>query len=281
MQEVLRYLMRLVSPVNLLVVPCSLMIIFAYIFIGKIGEMHTKYFLSYIAKLICLHALLAIPKLAHYKLAYMNITCKLVSYVSYYFILVCFSWLSVMCLFVRRNICYYRKLLKSTNVKVAINKQTEVNRFMASWIIAHGFSLFTTALVATGDIYLSPDELHYCMRLQDDSRNYVFAPVLLVMAFGTFCYAQTIVLIRRANRELCLRAFDFHKQFDPESRRFSIYLRLFVTMFVAWFVFIFLFIFIDSLLFHVVTIINLLHTIALLSILYQFFDMSPRKIIKR
>lgn len=196
-----------------------MVMIFFYIFIGKIGRNEAKFLLVYVVNLVLLHVTLAVSLLAHHKLAEMNITCKFVAYMSYFFIVACFSWLCMMCLHIRQNVRTYRKLLKNVDFNFESDEKFEIKRFYIKLFSTFGISILATIAVIVADFFVKRENVYYCMRLQFDSMNYAFGPVLVVMTCGTVFNIQTFLLIRKASRCTKDKNMRSSNQMDPEIKK--------------------------------------------------------------
>lgn len=258
--------------------------------------------MCYIFHLVLLHVSFAVPKLARHELPHFltGTPCNILKYLSYYSILACFAWLCVMCHSVRMKVHKCRKAINSTNNEANANEVqishhiTDIKAFYYYCLIALGLCVITTIAVVTLDYYQKPIDLYYCVRLQMDTKNFVFAPVLVIMTCGILLYIQTNLQLRKASIEVSTRCQK--NDIELESKRFEkhlfknicefssyliclyrfiVFLKLFLVMIISWVFYIILHS-IFSLMFHVITIMNILHTVAIMSILNDFFDIRAR-----
>lgn len=286
-----------VSTVNFIVVPLIILMVFIYIFVEKIGKIETNIMLCYIVHLAVLHVCLAITKLFHHKLNGQRFFCNHFTYVFYYSIISCFSWLLLMCLDVFGNLKFCKVILRMESEEMTQNNiQRELlanKRFFIYGLITMGSSIVATIIIILLDLKFKPDDYYYCLRFQfeaDKSHfDYSFVPFLIVVACAMIIYSLTNTqfpeVSRAASSDLNMSSSNknhMKAKIEHESKRFAlgnnfsycrliiyfinrfmIYLRLFLVMLTSWICFYL----IDSLNYHVVTVMNTLHIIALISLL--------------
>lgn len=155
--------------------------------------------MCYVIHLVVLHICLAIAKLAHQKLVAMPIPCGILSYLSYYCLIASCSWLCVMCQRFRQSLSSFRGSFVNDD---AGNKHASKKKSVLFYIIAVlVISVIATLAIGVSDIFYKPKGSYYCVRLQYDSVNFAFAPILAVLIYGIVLFSQTRVELQQILHE--------------------------------------------------------------------------------
>lgn len=287
-------------PVNVIVVPCILMTIFVYIFFGKIGKNQTKFLLFYVIHLVLLHVCLAVTKIFMNEINDSKF-CDLMTYASYYSLFGCFSWLCVICHNIWRKLNF--KAAKSLEIGAPLqggsSKKNVEEQFYFYCLIALGVPAIITIIISIIDTLIGVEDFQQCQRLQHEMKSlkfdYVYLPIAIAMTCGIIFYSRTKSQLSQTIKTVTNVASDIRDSLQEERKRFDnslsiffscqfiisnfrfmIYWRLFLVMFISWI----LFIIFDPLKPHVVTIMNGLHVIALISLLNAALQ-SPSSLFER
>lgn len=174
--------------------------VFIYVFVEKIGKIETNIMLCYIVHLAVLHICLAITKLFHHKLNGQRFLCGHFTYLFYYSIISCFSWLLLMCLDVFGNLKFCKTILRmnSGDEMTQTNIQREMlanKRFFIYGSVTMGCSILATVIIFLLDLKYRGDDYYYCLRFQfeaDKSHfDYSFVPFIIVVSCAMILYALT------------------------------------------------------------------------------------------
>lgn len=216
--------------------PLVVLMVFIYIFLEKIGKLETNIMLCYVIHLAVLHIFLGITKLFHHKLNGEQFLCNIFTYLFYYSIIGCFSWLLVMCSDIYWNLVFYRSILRMDSDEMTqnnIKRELEAKkRFHIYGLGAIGIPTVITFLLIILDIYFKSDDFYYCVRFQFEaskaSFDYSFAPFLIIMSCGMILYAHTNTqfrdVVKIATNSSIMSTNNKHQmklKLDHETKRFT------------------------------------------------------------
>lgn len=155
--------------------------------------------LCYVVHLALLHVCLGITKLLRHVLNGEGFWCNTITYLFYYCIIACFSWLLLMCVDIYCNLAFYEKILKMESEEMIqnnIKRELEAKRrFLLYVLCTIGIPIVITVILIIIDIFYKSADFYYCLRFQFEPNkahfDYSFVPFLIIVSGAMILYAQT------------------------------------------------------------------------------------------
>ncbi|KXJ82612.1 hypothetical protein RP20_CCG012774 [Aedes albopictus] len=213
----------------ILSIPFLLATLLIYAWIPELRNIHGKSLICYIFALTNAYIVLLIMHFGSNA-----IPCEAQGYLLYFFVLVAFFWLNVMCF----------DIFWTFSSGVVI--KNERKRFLYYSLYAWGCPLVLVVLVAIFEnTELIEDHLrpgfgiNNCSFYTDKMVQflYLYLPLLILIAANLYFFIVTavrIIRVQRATEAALKNDSRRHNRFENDRHRFTLYLRLFIVMGVTW-----------------------------------------------
>ncbi|XP_062708341.1 G-protein coupled receptor Mth2-like isoform X3 [Aedes albopictus] len=213
----------------ILSIPFLLATLLIYAWIPELRNIHGKSLICYIFALTNAYIVLLIMHFGSNA-----IPCEAQGYLLYFFVLVAFFWLNVMCF----------DIFWTFSSGVVI--KNERKRFLYYSLYAWGCPLVLVVLVAIFenteliDDHLRPGfGINNCSFYTDKMVQflYLYLPLLILIAANLYFFIVTavrIIRVQRATGAALKNDSRRHNRFENDRHRFTLYLRLFIVMGVTW-----------------------------------------------
>uniref|UniRef100_A0A1Q3FLM5 Putative g-protein coupled receptor mth2 n=1 Tax=Culex tarsalis TaxID=7177 RepID=A0A1Q3FLM5_CULTA len=210
-------------------IPFLLATLLIYACLPELRNIHGKSLICYVFSLTCTYLVIL-----HLNMNWDLIPCEIVGYLFYFWVLVSFFWLNVMCF----------DIFWTFSSGVVI--KNERKRFWYYSLYAWGSAMTLTAmLLIIEKTNLLPETIrpnigiHRCFINSDKMIEFVYfyLIILLLVVLNVYFFVVTavrIIRIQRATDAVLKQDSRRHSKFEKDRYRFSLYLRLFVVMGITW-----------------------------------------------
>uniref|UniRef100_A0A8D8H9W1 G-protein coupled receptor Mth2 n=2 Tax=Culex pipiens TaxID=7175 RepID=A0A8D8H9W1_CULPI len=210
-------------------IPFLLATLLIYACLPELRNIHGKSLICYVFSLTCAYLVIL-----HLNMGWGFIPCKVVGYLFYFWVLVSFFWLNVMCF----------DIFWTFSSGVVI--KNERRRFWYYSLYAWGSAFALTGmLLLIEKTNMLPEHLRPNIGISRCFINsekmiefvYFYLIILLIVVINVYFFIVTavrIIRIQRATDAVLKQDSRRHSKFEKDRYRFSLYLRLFVVMGVTW-----------------------------------------------
>ncbi|KAL9901376.1 G-protein coupled receptor Mth2-like isoform 3-T3 [Glossina fuscipes fuscipes] len=212
-------------------VPFIILTILVYAFLPELRNLHGKCLISYLTSLAIGYSLLCTVTLTH--AIFPPISCSLLGYSAYFFLMAVFFWLSIISYDLWQN-------FRFTGSK----RLTQRKRFLMYSLYAWGGPLILTVCVIIAQASNLENSLkpgigdEYCWLKTDDwsAMIYFFGINLVIIIVNVFMFVFTMTKIIQIQKEL-QRALDKEEKtrhLRTHRNNVALFLRLFIIMGISW-----------------------------------------------
>ncbi|XP_038120388.1 G-protein coupled receptor Mth2 isoform X2 [Culex quinquefasciatus] len=210
-------------------IPFLLATLLIYACLPELRNIHGKSLICYVFSLTCAYLVIL-----HLNMGWGFIPCKVVGYLFYFWVLVSFFWLNVMCF----------DIFWTFSSGVVIKNERRRFWYYSLYAWGSAFAL-TSMLLLIEKTDLLPEHLRPNIGISRCFINsekmiefvYFYLIILLIVVINVYFFIVTavrIIRIQRATDAVLKQDSRRHSKFEKDRYRFSLYLRLFVVMGVTW-----------------------------------------------
>ncbi|XP_055606809.1 G-protein coupled receptor Mth2-like isoform X5 [Uranotaenia lowii] len=214
-------------------IPFLIVTLAIYICIPELRNIHGKSLICHVFALLCVYVLLL---LTNFRLT--SGWCKIQGFTLYFWLLVCFFWLNVMCFDIFWTF--------SSGVLIKNEKRRFLYYSLYAWgvpVLFTGAALMVEHLDAV-PLHIKPrfgenEDVLNCFLQRDMAIEFIYFyfPLCIVVVSNVYFFGMTafrIFRIQRATEAALRHDSKRHSKFEKDRYRFSLYLRLFVVMGITW-----------------------------------------------
>ncbi|XP_065077551.1 G-protein coupled receptor Mth2-like [Ochlerotatus camptorhynchus] len=210
-------------------IPFLVATLLIYACIPELRNIHGKSLICYVLALTCVYIVML---MTHFDTSI--VPCVVRAYLFYFFVMVSFFWLNVMCFDIFWTF--------SSGVLI----KNEKKRFLYYSLYAWGCPLILVSMVAVFENTEILNEdlrpgfgLNNCSFINEKLIQflYLYLPLLILVAMNLYFFIVTairIIRVQRATEAVLRNDSGRHSRFEKDRYRFTLYLRLFIVMGVTW-----------------------------------------------